>query len=118
MPQIGPMEILVVGILALMVFGPDKLPDMARSVGRFMKQVKTMASEAKTEFDMSVDSRDDKKTESAAEHVRTSDENGVPSGPVEDTRESLAHQATASADETRASEARPSESTEQILASR
>jgi Tat protein translocase TatB subunit len=112
------MEILIVGILALMVFGPDKLPDMARSVGRFMKQVKAMASEAKSEFDISADARDDKKTVSGPEHVKTSDDNGVPSGPVEDASEAPAFKATASADEAGASDARPSESTEQILASR
>ena len=66
MPQIGPMEILVVGILALMVFGPEKLPDMARSVGRVLSQVKTMASEAKSEFDMSLEDKDDDKKKSTA----------------------------------------------------
>ncbi len=71
MPQIGPMEILVVGILALMVFGPEKLPDMARSVGRFLNQVKTMASEAKSEFDMSIDDDKSKSTPSTA-HAKAS----------------------------------------------
>ena len=61
MPQIGPLEILVVGVLALMVFGPDKLPDMARSVGRFVNQAKSMASEAKSEFDFSLDEKNEKK---------------------------------------------------------
>lgn len=58
MPQIGPLEILVVGVLALLVFGPEKLPDMARSVGRAVNQLKTMASEAKSEFDIGVEDKD------------------------------------------------------------
>lgn len=34
MPQVGPLEILVVLIVALVVFGPSKLPELGRQVGR------------------------------------------------------------------------------------
>jgi len=34
MPQIGPLEILVVLVVALVVFGPNKLPELGRQVGR------------------------------------------------------------------------------------
>ena len=34
MPQIGPLEILVVLVVALVVFGPRKLPELGRQVGR------------------------------------------------------------------------------------
>ena len=34
MPQIGPLEILVVLVVALVVFGPNKLPQLGRQVGR------------------------------------------------------------------------------------
>ena len=34
MPQIGPLEILVVLVVALLVFGPRKLPELGRQVGR------------------------------------------------------------------------------------
>lgn len=34
MPQIGPLEILVIFIVALVVFGPSKLPQIGRQVGR------------------------------------------------------------------------------------
>jgi sec-independent protein translocase protein TatA len=34
LPQIGPLEILVVLIVALVVFGPSKLPQLGRQVGR------------------------------------------------------------------------------------
>ena len=55
MPQIGPLEILIVGVLALLVFGPEKLPEMARSVGKGLSQMKSMASEMKSEFDLKDD---------------------------------------------------------------
>jgi Tat protein translocase TatB subunit len=59
MPQIGPLEILVVGVLALLVFGPEKLPEMARSLGKGLTQLKRMASDAKSEFDMGLDAADE-----------------------------------------------------------
>jgi sec-independent protein translocase protein TatA len=33
-PNIGPLEIAIVLIIALLVFGPKKLPDLGRSLGR------------------------------------------------------------------------------------
>jgi TatA/E family protein of Tat protein translocase len=34
MPQVGPLEILVIFAVALLVFGPDKLPKLIRQAGR------------------------------------------------------------------------------------
>jgi len=36
--QVGPAEILVVLVIALLVFGPNKLPEVGRQVGRAMKE--------------------------------------------------------------------------------
>jgi Tat protein translocase TatB subunit len=44
------MEIMVVSVLALIVFGPDKLPEIARTVGGFIKQLRAMADDVKQEF--------------------------------------------------------------------
>jgi Tat protein translocase TatB subunit len=44
------MEILVVAVLGLIVFGPDKLPEIARTVGGLIKQFRAMAEDAKHEF--------------------------------------------------------------------
>lgn len=56
MPQIGPLEILVVSVLALVVFGPDRLPDLARSAGKGLDQLRTMARDVRSEFDMGLES--------------------------------------------------------------
>ena len=40
MPGIGPMEIIVVLIIALMVFGPKRLPELGRSLGSGMRSFK------------------------------------------------------------------------------
>ncbi len=60
MPQIGPLEILVVSVLALIVFGPQKLPELARSAGKGIRQLKGMAQDFRSEFDMGLD-RDEAK---------------------------------------------------------
>jgi sec-independent protein translocase protein TatA len=40
MPNIGPLEIVVVLIIVLIVFGPKRLPEMGRSLGRGMREFK------------------------------------------------------------------------------
>lgn len=44
-PNIGPMEILLVLIIALVVFGPKKLPELGRSVGNGLKEFKGSLSD-------------------------------------------------------------------------
>ena len=40
MPNIGPMELIVVLVIALVVLGPKRLPDAGRSVGKGMREFK------------------------------------------------------------------------------
>lgn len=40
MPNVGPLEIAIVLIVALIILGPKKLPDMGRSLGRGMREFK------------------------------------------------------------------------------
>jgi sec-independent protein translocase protein TatA len=40
MPSIGPMELIVVLIVALLVLGPKRLPDAGRSLGRGLREFK------------------------------------------------------------------------------
>ena len=40
MMGIGFAEFLVIGVVALLVFGPDRLPDFARQAGRMVRQVR------------------------------------------------------------------------------
>jgi Tat protein translocase TatB subunit len=71
MPQIGPLEILVIGAIALIVFGPEKLPEIARTIGRTANQLRKMASEVKDEFDLGLDDEDeDEDDEGSATRTR------------------------------------------------
>ncbi len=38
MPNIGPMEIVVVLIIALVVFGPKRLPELGKSLGKGIQE--------------------------------------------------------------------------------
>src|SRR6187402_41346 len=40
MPNIGPMELLLLGVLAVVIFGPAKLPEIARGIGRATREFK------------------------------------------------------------------------------
>jgi sec-independent protein translocase protein TatA len=40
MPNIGPLEIIVVLIIVLIVFGPKRLPEMGRSLGKGIREFK------------------------------------------------------------------------------
>lgn len=46
----GPAEIGVIIVVALLVFGPDKLPELARQAGSFVKTVRRMADSAKDDL--------------------------------------------------------------------
>ena len=38
MPNIGPMELIIVLVIALLVLGPKRLPEAGRSLGRGMRE--------------------------------------------------------------------------------
>jgi sec-independent protein translocase protein TatA len=40
MPSIGPMELIIVLVVALLALGPKRLPDAGRSLGRGMREFK------------------------------------------------------------------------------
>ena len=47
---IGFAEFLVIGVVALLVFGPDRLPDFARQAGRMVRQVRTLSKQARDDI--------------------------------------------------------------------
>jgi sec-independent protein translocase protein TatA len=40
MPNIGPLEIIIVLVIVLVIFGPKRLPELGRSMGRGMREFK------------------------------------------------------------------------------
>ena len=44
MPNVGPMELVIVLAIALIVLGPKKLPEVGRSLGKGMREFKESLS--------------------------------------------------------------------------
>jgi sec-independent protein translocase protein TatB len=47
---IGLPELLVIGIVAVVVLGPERLPEFARQAGRFVRQLRHLAQNAQSQL--------------------------------------------------------------------
>jgi Tat protein translocase TatB subunit len=47
---VGPAELLLIFIIALIVFGPGKLPELARTLGKAVRELRRMSLEVTAEF--------------------------------------------------------------------
>jgi sec-independent protein translocase protein TatA len=55
LPSIGFPEILVILAIALIVFGPKRLPEMGRTIGRSLREFRRTASEVRAEIEQDLD---------------------------------------------------------------
>ena len=53
---VGLPEMAVIAVIALLVFGPKKLPELGRSLGKTLKGFQAASSEFEQEFRKAVDS--------------------------------------------------------------
>ena len=56
---VGLPEIAVIAALALVIFGPKKLPEIGRSLGKTLKTLQKASSEFESEFQKAVNNADD-----------------------------------------------------------
>jgi sec-independent protein translocase protein TatB len=47
---VGLPELLVIGVVAILVFGPDRLPEFARQAGRVLRQVRQFTQAARDDL--------------------------------------------------------------------
>jgi TatA/E family protein of Tat protein translocase len=50
MPQLGPAEVLVILVVALLVFGPKRLPEVGRQVGRGLRELRKIQETVRDEL--------------------------------------------------------------------
>ena len=81
MPSIGMPELMIILLIALIVFGPRKLPELGRSLGRSLGEFKRASNELRHTLDEEIRLEEqrnaDRQRTSETEH-RAQDETGVP----------------------------------------
>jgi sec-independent protein translocase protein TatA len=55
MGNIGPFELIIILVLALIVIGPKKLPEIGRSVGRGLKEFRRASNDLRDELERATD---------------------------------------------------------------
>ena len=48
--DVGPFEIITIAVVALLIFGPDKLPKLAADAARLLREVRRLATGARQEL--------------------------------------------------------------------
>ncbi|MFI5045541.1 MAG: twin-arginine translocase TatA/TatE family subunit [Acidimicrobiia bacterium] len=66
MPSLGPAEILVILVIALLVFGPDKMPDMARQAGKAFAELRRVQQHLRSEISGAMSDLDPSRTAGGA----------------------------------------------------
>jgi sec-independent protein translocase protein TatA len=72
MPNIGPLELAIVLIIALVIFGPKRLPELGRSVGRGIREFKSSVTG---------DDTDDEPDDADAKRAELADSSKAQAGP-------------------------------------
>lgn len=82
--SIGMPELIVIFVIALIIFGPRKLPELGRSLGKGINEFKRASNELKSTFEeeVRIEEQRDKERQRAAQPAqpRPTDEPGVARG--------------------------------------
>ncbi len=70
MPSLGMQEIIIIFILALIIFGPRKLPELGKTLGKGLAEFKRASNELKQTWEEEV--RLDKEKEAVSEIIKDS----------------------------------------------
>jgi sec-independent protein translocase protein TatA len=80
---IGGGEILLILMIALMLFGSDKVPEIARTIGKLMAQLKNATNDIKHEIQKSVDNIEKETNLKEITHEITKAKDGFASNSLE-----------------------------------
>lgn len=53
--NVGPGEVLLIAVLALLIFGPKRLPEIARTAGRALREFRKITAEVTSELRSELD---------------------------------------------------------------
>ena len=77
MMVVGPMEFILIFGAILLLFGPSKLPEIAKSIGEATRQYKKGMTEVKSDLQSGYDSSDTPLTEDE-KLIKTAEKLGIP----------------------------------------
>ena len=55
MPSLGFGEIVIILLFALIIFGPRRLPEMGRTIGRSLREFRSAAAELRQELEVDIE---------------------------------------------------------------
>jgi TatA/E family protein of Tat protein translocase len=70
----GPMELLVIFAVVLVLFGPRKLPEIARSIGRMLHELRKASDEFRSHV-MAIDAAEDQSIDQDTKPIADSETN-------------------------------------------
>lgn len=81
-------ELVIIFIVAFLVFGPKRLPELARTLGKLLFELKKAAQDVKVHMETEIDSAE-KETEKETKEEKTPDEaqsHGKPADEAENNK--------------------------------
>jgi sec-independent protein translocase protein TatB len=87
--DIGWSELLLIGVVALVVFGPKELPGVLRTMGQWMTKVRRMATEFQNQFQDAIREAELAELKKEVDEMAASAANYTNFDPIEDVRKDL-----------------------------
>ena len=86
--SIGMPELIIIFVIALIIFGPRKLPELGKSLGKSLAEFKKASNELRNTLEEEI--RIEEQKEAAAKQSQTSTTN-APAHPVEEPARTIDH---------------------------
>jgi TatA/E family protein of Tat protein translocase len=91
--SVGPTEIILIFIIALLVFGPKKLPEIGKSVGKAIREFKKASDEIKGRIEEEIKASEikdiGKDIKDEVQGLRDEIKKEIPTSPLEDLKKEL-----------------------------
>jgi len=82
--NIGPLELMVILIVALVVVGPKRLPEVGKTIGKSLREFRKATDEVRSSFDFNLDDDFEPDPPASTRHVETlPDDDEFPARHVE-----------------------------------
>jgi sec-independent protein translocase protein TatA len=81
--NVGPAEIIVILLIALIVFGPKRLPEIGKTVGKGLREFRQATQDVKNELSLSLDDDENEVEPSSSTPPKLDSSSPSPNGDSE-----------------------------------